>query len=82
MERLTPAWAHFSRWHWLARRAAFALAFYGLALLGVLAYAGQLQQAGKMLFTAGSIGFCWAIGGWYVLRGGLWVAAWWLRLFR
>ncbi|WP_321936215.1 hypothetical protein [Paraburkholderia sp. J8-2] len=62
MGRLEHAWTTFMEWHWLARRAAVALTCYVLAMLGVWLYAEGLQGAGKFLFTAGSIGFGWAVG--------------------
>ncbi|MCP3712275.1 hypothetical protein M3I54_35940 [Paraburkholderia sp. CNPSo 3274] len=55
-------------WHWLARRAAVALACYVVAMLGVALYAAGLQDSGRLLFTAGSVGFAWAVGFLYAVR--------------
>ncbi|WP_028218931.1 hypothetical protein [Paraburkholderia oxyphila] len=68
MDRLENAWTTFMHWHWLVRRAAIALACYVLAMIAVWLYAEGLQAVGKLFFTAGSIGFSWAVGFLYTVR--------------
>ncbi|MCX5543215.1 hypothetical protein M3A49_27640 [Paraburkholderia sp. CNPSo 3076] len=68
MKGIEKATRSFMSWHWLARRAAIAIACYLLALLGLLFYAYGMQQSGKFLFTCGSVGFGWAIGFLYAIR--------------
>ena len=68
MKRLMQATSGFMNWHWLARRAAIAVACYLLALLGLWMYAEGMQQSGKFLFTVGSVGFSWAVGFLYSIR--------------
>ncbi|WP_434667719.1 hypothetical protein P5W99_36020 [Paraburkholderia sp. A3BS-1L] len=68
MSRFESAWAKFTQWHWLARRAAVALACYVVAMLGVALYARGLQDTGRLFFTAGSIGVGWAVGFFYAAR--------------
>ncbi|MEM5316067.1 hypothetical protein [Paraburkholderia sp. JHI869] len=68
MNRIEYAWSTFMQWHWLARRAAVALACYALAMFGVWLYAEGLQDVGKFLFAGGSIGFGWAVGFFFAAR--------------
>jgi hypothetical protein len=68
MDWLESAWTTFMQWHWLARRAAVALVCYAVAMLGVALFAAGLQDAGRLLFTAGSIGFAWAVGFLFAVR--------------
>ncbi|WP_434718286.1 hypothetical protein P5W98_03375 [Paraburkholderia sp. A1BS-2L] len=81
MDRLEKAWARFKGWPWLAQRDVIAAALYLLWLLSVWIYSEGLHDGAEVLGVVSSIGFFFAIGGWYILRGALFILAWWLRLF-
>lgn len=42
-----------------------------MAMLGVALYAEGLQDTGKLLFSAGSIGFGWAVGFLFAVRSAI-----------
>lgn len=81
MDRLEKAWTGFKGWPRLAQRATVAVALYLLWLFSAWIYSEGLHGAAELLGTVSSIGFFFAIGGWYVLRGALFILVWWLRLF-
>jgi len=71
MNRLEKAWTVFLGWHWLARRAAIAVACYAGWLFTIFLYSQGLKSLALDLSYVFAIGFVWAIGGWYVILGAL-----------
>lgn len=82
MGLLEKARSKFKGWPRLLQRAAVAIVLYLLWLLSVWIYSEGLHGAAELRGIVSSVGFFFAIGGWYILRGALFVLLWWLRLFR
>ncbi|WP_036046309.1 hypothetical protein [Paraburkholderia mimosarum] len=82
MDGLQKAWAAFLGWHWLARRAAIAAACYAGWLFTIFLYSQGLKSLALDLSYVFTIGFVWAIGGWYVILGALRMFLWWTRISR
>lgn len=81
MDRLEKARTRFKGWPWLAERAVIAAVLYLLWLLSVWIYSEGLHGAAEVLGIVSSTGFFFSIGGWYILRGALFILVWWLRFF-
>lgn len=82
MDRIKKVWTTFMSWPVIARRAAIAVVCYLVWLSSAWLYSEGLHDAAVYIGLASALGFFFAVGGWYALRGASFLLVWWLRISR
>ncbi|MFP3708495.1 hypothetical protein SB783_31235 [Paraburkholderia sp. SIMBA_009] len=82
MDKLEKAWIAFMNWPAIGRRAAIAVVCYLVWLSSAWLYSEGLHETAVFIGLVSALGFFFAVGGCYALRGAGFLLVWWLRVSR